>query len=156
MAYRIEGLSRSRFEDLFGQPDETLARNGARRVRANSKPGYPCRITLEDAEPGESLILLNFVSHDVPTPFRTTYGIFVREAAGDAPRFDDRVPPFLESRTLGLRGFDSEGMLRGGLLAMPGEADARIRELFERPEIVTIHAHNAALGCFLVRVERNG
>jgi hypothetical protein len=46
-------------------------------------------------------------------------------------------------------------MLRDAVLAVPGEADARIRELFERPEIAEIHAHNAALGCFLARVERN-
>ena len=38
---------------------------------------------------------------------------------------------------------------------MPGEADARIRALFGRPEIATIHAHNAAYGCFLARIERN-
>jgi hypothetical protein len=46
-------------------------------------------------------------------------------------------------------------MLRGALLAMPGEAEARMTELFERPEIATIHAHNAAHGCFLARMERN-
>jgi hypothetical protein len=46
-------------------------------------------------------------------------------------------------------------MLKDGLLAMPGEADARIRSLFGRPEIATIHAHSAAYGCFLARIERN-
>ena len=46
-------------------------------------------------------------------------------------------------------------MLQGALLALPGEADAKIRELFERPEIDTIHAHSAAYGCFLARIERN-
>ena len=71
------------------------------------------------------------------------------------PRYADEAPAYLDSRTLGLRGFDAEGMLRGALLAMPGEADARIRALFEAPEIATIHAHNAAYGCFLARIERN-
>jgi hypothetical protein len=46
-------------------------------------------------------------------------------------------------------------MLRGALLALPGEADSKIRELFERPEIETIHAHNAAAGCFAARIVRD-
>jgi hypothetical protein len=155
MAYRISGLARQEFEPLFELGEEELARRNARRVRADSPTGFPCRVTLEDAEPGEGLILLNYVSHDVPTPFRTAYAIYVREAAGEPPCYRDEVPALLDKRTLGLRGFNAEGMLRGGLLAMPGEADARIRELFERPEIASIHAHNAAVGCFLARVERN-
>jgi hypothetical protein len=154
MTYRIEGLPPGRFEDLIGLSDDALARRGARRVRATSRPGFPCRIGLEDAEVGESMILLNFASHDVPTPFRTTYGIYVREKPAPSPQFVDRIPPVFEGRTLGLRGFDADGMLRDALLALPGEADSRIRALFEQPEIASIHAHNAVYGCFLAKVER--
>ena len=38
--------------------------------------------------------------------------------------------------------------------AMPGEADRRIRQLFEPEELVYIDGHNAAYGCFAARVER--
>jgi hypothetical protein len=155
MAYRIEGLAREPFEPLFAMNDEELRARGAIRMTASSPTGFPCRVTLEEARPGDSVILLNHVSHDVATPFRTAYAIYVREAAGDPPCYSDRVPPLLDGRTLGLRGFDASGMLRGALLAAPGEADQRIRELFERPEIASIHAHNAAYGCFLARVERD-
>jgi Protein of unknown function (DUF1203) len=154
MAYRIEGLAPKDFTGLFGLSDDELAGRNARRVTADSPTAYPCRVSLRDAAPGEELVLVNHVSHDVPTPFRTAYAIYVRKGAEPAS-FTDEAPAYLDSRTLGLRGFDAEGMLKGGLLAMPGEADARIRELFERPEIDTIHAHNAAVGCFLARIERN-
>jgi hypothetical protein len=154
MAYRIEGLAPAAFESLFGMMDGELAARGAVRVVADSPSGYPCRVSLADAAPGEELVLLNHVSHDVAGPFRTAYGIYVRKGAETAA-FTDEPPEMLDKRTLGLRGFDGEGMLRGALLALPGEADARIRELFERPEIATIHAHNAAYGCFLARIERN-
>jgi hypothetical protein len=143
------------FQKLFGLTDDELAAQGARRVTADARPGYPCRVSLEDAEPGEELVLLNFVSHDVAGPFRTAYGIYVRKAAEASASYTDEAPHYLDRRTLGLRGFDVEGMLKGGLLALPGEADAKIRELLDRPEIDTIHAHNAALGCFLARIERN-
>ena len=154
MTYRIEGVERAAYADLLGRSDDELAERGARRVTADSKPGFPCRVTLEDAEPGESLILFNHVSHDVPTPFRSAYAIYVREKAGAPARFVDEPAPVFAGRALGLRGFDSAGMLRGALLALPGEADEKIRALFERPEIASIHAHNAAAGCFAAKIVR--
>ena len=155
MAYRIEGLAPAAFRDLHGMTDEELAARNARRVRAEAARGWPCRVTLEDAREGERLLLLNHVSHDVATPYRSAYAIYVREQAEAPARYVDETPPVFEGRPLGLRGFDAEGMLRGALLALPAEADAKIRELFERPEIATIHAHNAAHGCFAARIERH-
>jgi len=155
MTYRIEGLAPEDFERLFGMADAALADEGAVRVVAEASRGWPCRVTLEDAGEGERLILLNHVSHDVATPYRSAYAIYVREGAPAPAVFVDETPPVFEGRPLGLRGFDADGMLRGALLALPGEADAKIRALFERPEIATIHAHNAAHGCFAARIERN-
>jgi hypothetical protein len=154
MAYRIEGLEPEAFESLFSMTDGELAARHAVRVTADSSGGYPCRVSLEDAAPGEELVLLNHVSNDVPTPFRTVYAIFVRKGA-KAASYADEAPDYLDRRTLSLRGFDAAGMLKEGVLAMPGEADARIRALFGRDEIATIHAHSAAYGCFLARIERN-
>lgn len=155
MAYRIEGLAREEYRGLIGLTDDSLAQRGARRVIADSKPGFPCRATLEDAERGERLILFNHVSHDVAGPYRSAYAVYVREKAGVRACFVDQTPPVFDGRALGLRGFDSEGMLRGALLALPGEADSKIRALFERPEIETIHAHNAAAGCFAAKIVRD-
>ena len=155
MAYRIEGLAPEAFESLFSMTEGELAARNAVRVTADSPSGYPCRVTLEDAAPGEELVLLNHVSHDVAGPFRTAYAIYVRKGADAAALYTDEAPPLLDSRTLGLRGFGADGMLKGALLALPGEADAKIRALLARPEIATIHAHNAAYGCFLARIERN-
>jgi hypothetical protein len=155
MTYRIEGLSPAPFTALFGMSDADLAERGALRVTADSSTGYPCRITLEDAREGETLILLNHVSHDVRNPYRAAYAIYVREAADTSAAYVDETPPVFAGRPISLRGFDAAGMLRGALLALPGEADAKIRALFERPEVETIHAHNAAHGCFSAKIERN-
>ncbi len=153
MAYRMEGLAPEAFQSLFGMMDGELAAHKAVRVVADG-PGYPCRVSLAEAEPGEELILVNHVSNDVDGPFRTAHAIYVRKDAV-ASEFVDAAPPCLNTRTISLRGFDDDGMLRSGLLALPGEADARIRALFEAPEIATIHAHTATYGCFLARIERN-
>jgi hypothetical protein len=156
MTYRITGLAPEQFAPLFAASPEDLAAMGAVRVTASAKPGYPCRVTLEDAEPGEELILLHHVSHDVETPYRSAYAIFVREGAGEPADYVDAVPPVFEGRPLAMRGFDEHGMLGTAMLALPGEADAKIREMLANKGIAYIDVHNAAHGCFAARVQRNG
>lgn len=154
MTYRIEGLARAEFARWFGRSDEALAAEGVVRVTADSKPGFPCRVTLEDAEPGETLLLLNYVDHDVATPFRNSFGIYVRESAAAAAVFEDTLPPVFVGRPIALRAYDVRGMLCAAALATGDDKDEQIRALFGRPEIAYIHAHNAAHGCFTARIER--
>lgn len=154
MTYKISGLDPVQFAHLAGLSDEELAAHNAIRVTATADRGFPCRISLEDAREGETLILLHHTSHGVATPYRSAYAIYIRENAREAPSFEDRTPPVFEGRPLGLRGFGMDGILKNALLALPGEADARIRELLANPDIAYIDAHNAAHGCFAARVER--
>ena len=154
MTYRITGLDPAAFAHLAGADERALATQNAVRVTAAKKPGYPCRVTLEDAEPGETLILLNHVSHDVATPYRSSYAIYVRENAREAAEYVDAVPPVFAGRPLGLRAFDANGILKTAALALSGEADEKIRAVFADPDIAYIHAHNAAHGCFAAKVER--
>ena len=149
----INGLARERFADLFGLADNELAAMGARRVVADDH-GFPCRVSLVDAEPGETLILLNHVSHDVDGPYRASHAILVREKAEQAPPHIDRVPPVFETRTLSFRGFDARGDLVASRVSRPGEHDRSIRELLANPHIDHIDAHNAGHGCFSARIER--
>jgi Protein of unknown function (DUF1203) len=154
MTYRITGLSPQSFTHLIGADEATLAAEGAVRVTAGTDKGWPCRVSLEDAKAGESLILLNHVSHDVATPYRSAYAIYVRENVGVPAEYHDETPPVFEGRPMAFRAFDSQGMLRNAALALPGEADAKIRALFEAEDIAYIHAHNAAHGCFSAKIER--
>jgi Protein of unknown function (DUF1203) len=154
MSYRITGLSRDQFADYFEMDDAELAKHHAVRVTAGADKGWPCRISLEDAKAGEQLILLNHVSHQVATPFRSSYAIYVRENAERSADYVDQTPPVFEGRSMAFRAFDADGMLRNAALALPGQADAKIRELFESADIAYIHAHNAAHGCFSAKVER--
>ena len=154
MTYRITGLDPTPFKRLFGLSDADLAEAGAIRMQVFGKPGFPCRITLEDKSPGETVLLVNHVSHDVANPYRASHAIFVTEGATEAASFTEEVPPVLDTRVLSLRGFDGVGMMVEAMLTQPGEAEAGIRKLFGNPEIAYIHAHNAARGCFAAKVER--
>ena len=150
MTYRIAGLDPGRFSDVAG-----LIAAGAIRTIADAPRAYPCRVTLEDAAPGEPVLLVNFVSADVDTPFRASHAIYVREGATAAPVYRDAVPDYLDRRTLSLRGFDRAGMIRLAALAGPGEADAGLRGLLHDAEISYVDVHNAAYGCFLARAGRS-
>ncbi|MFM2410145.1 MAG: hypothetical protein RL481_973 [Pseudomonadota bacterium] len=154
MTYQITGLARQGFAHLIGADKATLALHGAVRVVAVADRGWPCRISLDDAKAGESLILLNHISHDVATPYRSAYAIYVRENAGKAAEYVDQIPPVFQGRPMAFRAFDQDGMLHNAALALPGEADTKIRALFEDDSIAYIHAHNAAHGCFSAKVER--
>jgi hypothetical protein len=154
MAYKITGLDPERFAPIFAMDENALASVNARRVTAGASVGWPCRVSLEDAAAGEDMILLHHVSHDVATPYRSAYAIYVRKNARVAATFVDQTPPVFAGRPIALRGFDADGMLQTAALALPGQADVRIRELFEDAKIAYIHAHNAAHGCFSARINR--
>lgn len=154
MVYRIEGLDIDDFSPLFALDDAALAQCNARRVVASADAGFPCRVSLRDAKRGERLILLHHVSHDVATPYRSAYAIYVREAARPTEPWIDETPPVFAGRPIALRGFTAGGMLHGAALALPGQSDDRIRALFEDNSIAYIHAHNAAHGCFVARISR--
>lgn len=155
MAYRIKGIDPAPYRHLYGLSNDELAAQGVVRMTVTAKPSFPCRVSLTDRDLGETVLLLNHVSHDVANPYRATHAIFVTEGAEQAAEYVDEVPPVFRPRVLSLRGFDKDGMMANALLTEPGEADAGIRALFTNPEIVSIHAHNASRGCFAAKIERN-
>lgn len=155
MTYRIRGLDPAPFRSLFGLSDDELADRNTVRMTVTEKPSFPCRVTLQDREIGEHVLLLNHVSHDVANPYRASHAIFVTEGEMEAAEFVDEVPPVFTARTLSLRGFDGDGMMSDAILTQPGEADDGIRRLFSNRAVETIHAHNATRGCFAARIERN-
>ncbi len=155
MTYRIRGLDPAPYRPLFGMADDELAARGIVRMTVTEKPSFPCRVTLEDREIGEQVLLVNHVSHDVTNPYRASHAIFVMQGEIEAAEFIDEVPPVLDTRILSLRGFDHQGMMAQAVLTEPGEADEGIRRLFANPDVATIHAHNATRGCFAAKIERN-
>lgn len=154
MTYRISGLEPSQFAHLIGLSDDELAAHGASRMTANGQPSFPCRIQLDDARAGETLLLVNHVSHEGNNPYRASHAIFVSESATEPAVYEDDVPPALARRILSLRAFDANGMMTDAALVQPGEADPVIRRLLGNEAVDHIDAHNATRGCFAARIER--
>jgi hypothetical protein len=154
MSYRISGLPRDRFAHLFGLSDDALAAHGAVRMTATAKTGYPCRVTLEDAEPGESLLLLNYEHLPEETPYRSRHAIFVREGAGDAAEFTGAVPEQLAIRLLSVQAYDAQHMMTDADVVEGAELEPLIARFLADPAVDYLHVHNARRGCFAARVDR--
>lgn len=155
MTYRITGIEPSQYAHLVGLGDDELSRRGAKRMIVDNHPGFPCRVLLDDAAPGEPMLLVNHVSHEGNTPYRASHAIFVSERGARPATFVDEIPPGLDRRILSLRGFDQAGMMADAMLAQPGEADAMVRRMLSNPDIDHVDAHTATRGCFMGRFERS-
>ncbi len=154
MEYVISGLSLPPFQPLFELDVAALRAHGAVRVVADAQPGYPCRITLEDAAPGETLLLLPWTHLDLPTPYRAGGPIFVREAARARAVFRNTVPEQQRSRLLSVRAYDAEGWMRDAEVDQGVRLEALVERFFADPLVAFLQVHNARRGCYACRVDR--
>ncbi|HEU4959546.1 MAG TPA: DUF1203 domain-containing protein [Sphingomonas sp.] len=154
MSFVIQGLDPAPFRHLYGRSDAELAREGVIWMRADARPGFPCRVTLEDAEPGEDLLLLNYEHLPVATPYRSRHAIFVRDGAERTARFEDEVPEQLAVRLLSVRAFNADGMMTDADVFDGADLAERIAAFFADPAVAYLHVHNAKRGCFAARVDR--
>ncbi|HPF22014.1 MAG TPA: DUF1203 domain-containing protein [Hyphomonas sp.] len=154
MPFQIHALPAEDFAALAGLDAEALSGRLAQRQVADSCPGVPCRVSLEDAQPGETVYLLNFAHQDTATPFRASHAIFVREGAATAHPAAGEVPLMIRRRIISLRAFDANGMMIEADVTEGENVAARIEALFGNPSTEVIHLHFAKQGCFAARVSR--
>jgi len=154
MDFRIQGLSPDPFLSLYGLSDEELAQRGAKRYVADAKPGFPDRIEMRDAEPGERLILVNYVHQPADTPYRASHAVFVLEGAEKPYDAVNEIPDVLRGRTLSLRAFDLDHWMVDGVLCDGRELATGVRQLLAKPQVAYVHAHYVNRGCYAARIER--
>jgi hypothetical protein len=152
--FKIRALGLDAFAPLFDLDDAELAARGMRRLVADAKPGFPCRVSLVDAEVGERVLLLPYVHHPVPGPYRASGPVFAREAAQEAHLAANEVPDSVRSRLLSFRGYDRDGILVGADVAEGRALEDVVWRLFANEQISYIHLHNARPGCYSCRVDR--
>jgi hypothetical protein len=154
MSFKVSALPHGQFSELFGQDDATLRRMGVEPAIADSTPGFPCRVSLRDAEPGERVLLLNYEHQPAATPFRSSYAVYVIDGAEEARPKVSEVPALFRSRLMSVRAFSEDGHLVGADVAT-GDAIAPLFEtLLSDPRVSYLHAHYAKPGCYAARVDR--
>lgn len=153
-SFQLVGLPFEPFAHHFVLSDAELAACNARRVVATTKPGYPCRVSLADADIGEELLLLPFEHQAARSPYRSSGPIFVRKAAVQADLAAGAVPDYVGARLMSVRAYDSAHLMTDALVCEGSEVREAIQAMFDREEIAYIHLHNAKRGCFSCAVER--
>ena len=154
MSFQISALPKSQFEHLFPLSTTGLASQGGIREVVTHKPGYPCRVSLTDAEVGEEVILVHYEHQTADTPFRASHAIYIRPNAPQANLQPNEVPDLLRSRTLSLRGFNSAGMLIAADLAEGAALEQALESMLTDPAVSYVHIHYAKPGCYAARADR--
>jgi hypothetical protein len=152
--FQVSGLPLASFLQLFSLSDTELAARGIHRRVADSKPGYPCRVSLVDADIGEPVLLLHHEHHPVASPYRDGGPIYIRLAAKPAALKPNEIPEVVRSRFISLRAFDAAGFLVGADIADGAKIESPIRAFLVDPAVAFIHLHNAKPGCYSCRVDR--
>jgi Protein of unknown function (DUF1203) len=154
MNYQLTGLNPDSFRPAFSLTDAELQAQGIRRVIVDRENGYPCRISLEDAEVGEEVLLLPYVHQATNSPYRASGPIYVRRKAEVRASVANRVPAMLARRLLSVRAYSHRDEIIDAQVC-PGEA---VEPLIERflvdPQVAYLHVHFARYGCFACRVDR--
>ncbi len=147
MSFRILGLSPEPFAPLFALDDDELLARGVHGFEADEPHSAPCRISLEDAQPGERLLLLNHEHQPALSPFRASGPIFVRDQAAVAFDAMDLVPDALQRRTLSVRAYDASAMMVKGQVVAGAELAGLLNDWLEDAAVKEVHLHYAARGC---------
>jgi hypothetical protein len=153
-SFRLVGLSADNFAPFFTMSDAELSELGAQRVRADESPGFPCRISLVDAEVGEELLLLPFEHLSARTPYRASGPVFVRAGARRAVLEPGVVPPVVTQRLMSVRAYDAGDLMIAAEICEGTDVQATLERLMADDAVSFIHLHNAKRGCFSCRVER--
>jgi len=126
MTPQFLALDPATFAPLQALDEAALRQRGARRLTCETTPGMPCRVSLEDARPGERVLLLTHRHLDVDTPYRADGPIYVREGAVGYLRDADAV-----------EGRDLEPVLA---------------RLLAGPKVARVQVHYAKTGCYACEV----
>jgi len=154
VSYRITGLPAEPFVSLYGLSDAALAARGVTRVIADQKPGFPDRIELCDAEPGRSLLLLNYTHQPAGNAYHASHAIFVREGAETSYDRVDEIPLVMRERTMSLRAFNAEDLMIEAELGAGQDLESVIQRLLADADVAYIQAHYAKPGCYAARITR--
>ena len=155
MSFRITGLPADQFSRYMARTDEELrAMNIEPVIADDSKPGFPCRVSLADAASGERLILINFEHLPTASPYRSAHAIYVAENSDFAYNEIDKIPEPIRERDVSIRAFDAQDMMIDADITDGAQAKTLISRLFDDPRAAYLHIHYAKRGCFAARVDR--
>lgn len=154
MDFRISGLPLEHFAPLLALDGAALREAGVTRRIVDEPHAFPCRVTLEDALPGEEVLLLSYAHQPAPGPYASSGPVFVRCSAAGTRVFVNQVPDQQRRRLLSVRAYDSRHQLVDADVAPGIELEMLIGRFFAGSSVSYLHVHNARPGCYACRIDR--
>jgi Protein of unknown function (DUF1203) len=154
MSFQLVGIPFEPFAPLFSLGRSELAELDVQRVIATEQPGYPCRVSLADAEIGEELLLLPYAHQPARSPYKASGPIFVRKAARQCKLDAGVIPDYVRLRQMSVRAYDAAHLMIDAAVCEGKDTAPTILGMFDNSEVAYIHLHNAKRGCFSCRVDR--
>jgi hypothetical protein len=156
MTFQIQALPADPFRALFALDDAALhARNACREVVRES-PGTPCRVSLEDARVGETVLLVNHCHLPAQSPYRSSHAIYVRHGVARARPGVGAVPASIATRLISVRLFDAADMMVGADVVAGTGLNRVLTDALRDDAVGYVHLHYARPGCFAASVTRPG
>jgi hypothetical protein len=154
MSFQIHALPAESFHPLFKMTEQQLNEVQATRMVVDASAGYPCRVSLDDAEIGETVILVNYQHQPGDSPYQSTHAIFVRENVTQAFPRQGEVPESLTTRLISVRAFDDRHYMVNADVVDGTDLGKVIPAMFEDSNVAYLHLHNARPGCYAARATR--
>lgn len=151
--FRISAIENN-FNHLFNLEEEALLKKGVVKMIVDAKPDYPCRVSLEDAEVGEEVVLLPFKHHNTNSPYQSTGPIFVRKNAVRKRLNINEIPEMLLFRLLSIRVYDKNGMMIDAKTIKGKALKDEIKQVLNNSAAHYIQIHNSSPGCYNCQVNR--
>lgn len=152
--FQLVAIDPAPFAPLFALSDAELRTHGAIRRVADERPGFPCRVSLQDAEIGEELLLLPYAHQTAASPYRASGPIYVRRGALQRTLGPGEVPDVVARRLISLRAYDADDLMIAATVCDGDRAAAAIDEFFARDAVAYVHLHNAKQGCYSCKAVR--
>src|SRR5215475_5943974 len=123
-------------------------------VQVADSGGYPCRHCLEDAVPGERMILFSHSPFTTGGPYKEFGPIFVHERSCVRRTPSAEIPEQMRKRLLALRGYDADGNMLDADVVDGRQVESLLFKLFARDDVAFVHVRNARAGCFSCAIVR--
>ena len=152
--FQIHSINAEEINSLLNLGENELKKLNIVKSIVDEKPGYPCRLSLQDAEIGEEVLLFTYEHHKVKSPYQSSGPIFIRTNAKKAALPKNEIPLMLRHRLLSLRIYDKDAMMIDARTVKGDILEDTLQDILTNTQVEYMHIHNSGPGCYNCLVNR--
>ena len=152
--FQVHSINAEEINPLLNLRETELKNLGIVKTIVDEKPGYPCRLSLQDAEIGEEVLLFTYEHHKVKSPYQSSGPIYIRTNAKKAVLAKNEIPLMLRHRLLSLRVYDNDAMMIDARTVQGKDLEDTMQDVLANTQVEYMHIHNSGPGCYNCRITR--